>query len=107
VKGKFFSDASLLALDFFPFRMASLGSDAPASGGDADGMPDIPPALPAICAAISCCVSGLTSFGDAITFHIVWAIATAMGLAPPGRVSLAKAVIFVTVMSLANMPLFI
>lgn len=65
----------------------------------------IAPWIPILCSFSSCIVSGLTSFGDAIFFHIVWAIATASGGVPDGRDSLAKAVIFASIQSISNIPL--
>lgn len=65
----------------------------------------IAPWIPILCSFSSCIVSGLTSFGDAIFFHIVWAIATAAGGIPDGRDALAKAVTFVTIQSVSNVPL--
>jgi uncharacterized membrane protein YfcA len=62
--------------------------------------------LPPIVAGLASLVSGLTSFGDAIMFHVMFAIARAAGLVTEsGRASLTRAVVYVTVMSVGNMPL--
>lgn len=61
----------------------------------------LPPLIVFICSI----VSGLTSFGNAILFHILWALAGVVGLAPSYTDSLARVVVYVTAMSLASIPL--
>lgn len=70
-----------------------------------DANATIPVWLPPICAAASCLIGGLTGFGDAIMFHILFNIAGALGLVETGsREVLAKAVTYTTVLSLSNLP---
>ena len=61
----------------------------------------LPPLIVFVCSI----VTGLTSFGNAILFHILWALAGAAGLAPTYSDSLARVVVYVTCMSLATIPL--
>lgn len=69
-------------------------------------MASIPLAVPPTIALLSSFLAGLTSFGDAIAFHILWSLAQLVGLIDaPQRTSLAKAVLYLTVMPIANMPL--
>lgn len=64
--------------------------------------PFLPPALGFICSV----VAGLTSFGDAIMWHVLWALCGAIGLiSTSSRESLTKAVLYLTVMPLANLPI--
>jgi hypothetical protein len=65
----------------------------------------IPPLLPPGLALLCAIVAGLTSFGDAILYHILWSICVVGGLVPGDRAALIKAVIFVTIMPLSSMPL--
>ena len=61
----------------------------------------LPPTLALVCAV----VSGLSSFGDAILFHILWALCVAVGLAPgEGGPVLMRVVLYVGTMMLAALP---
>lgn len=61
--------------------------------------------LVAILVTIASVMAGLTSFGDAIMFHIMWAIAGAAGDVAKDRTSLSHAVLLCVIMGLASIPL--
>lgn len=61
--------------------------------------------LVAILVTIASVMAGLTSFGDAIMFHIMWAIAGAAGEVAKDRTSLSHAVLLCVIMTLASIPL--
>lgn len=66
----------------------------------------VPPFLPPTLGFICSVVAGLTSFGDAIMWHVLWALCGAIGLiSTSSRESLTKAVLYLTVMPLANLPI--
>jgi hypothetical protein len=63
--------------------------------GTERGEDGVPLYLGPLCACVSCLIGGLTGFGDAITLHIMWALAGLMGVVPMGRrETLAKAVTY-------------
>lgn len=60
--------------------------------------------LVAILVVLASVISGLTSFGDAIVFHVMWAVAAALGEVASDRASLAHAVLLTVIMGVANIP---
>lgn len=69
-----------------------------------DGIPLwLPPSLCIIC---SIC-SGLTSFGDAILFQVLWSCAAASGLIPDNRASLIVATSVTSLQGLSNLPIML
>lgn len=75
------------------------------TGAAGDGAVVVPPYLPPLLVLACGFVAGLTSFGDAILFHVLWAVCGAAGVVPKGHDSLTKAVLFLSLMPLANLPL--
>ena len=64
----------------------------------------IPFWLPPTVALVSSVSMGLTSFGDAIVFHSLWAAAGALGLYDASHDTLASAVLYIVIMPLACLP---
>ena len=77
-----------------------------AENGSTDGSENagIPFWLPPTIALLSCVAMGLTSFGDAILFHCLWAAAGAMGLYPASPHTLSFAVFYIIIMPLSCLP---
>jgi hypothetical protein len=64
----------------------------------------ISPAIPPVLAVICSTVAGLTSFGDAILFHVLWAIVGVIGWLPAGRrETLERAVLYLSFIPIANL----
>ena len=63
----------------------------------------ISPFMPPIVAFIASVTTGLTSFGDAVVFHVVWSLFGAVGLLPPETAeTLQKAVLYLSILALTS-----
>lgn len=81
-------------------------SNSTSTGGITPEPFSVPPFLPPTLGFICSVVAGLTSFGDAIMWHVLWALCGAIGIiSTNSRESLTKAVLYLTVMPLANLPI--
>ena len=60
--------------------------------------------MPPVVAFIASVTTGLTSFGDAVVFHVVWSLFGAVGLLPPETAeTLQKAVLYLSILALTNL----
>src|SRR4051812_26424088 len=72
----------------------------------ASGAIEVPAALPPVLSLVCGVAVGLTAFGDAILFHVLWSLSCAVGLVPAGRrETLTKAVLYITIMAMVRLPL--
>lgn len=71
-----------------------------------DGMPDVGLVLPTICIFIASTSTGMTAFGNAIVYHVIWAIFGAFGWVDArSRGSMKLAVLLIQIMQWFTLPM--